>query len=250
MAEGTGKSKGVKADKFKIPSSVLDISQDNTYPNPTQDLPYLQPSKLTKELINTADVEIENPDLIRILNESAIQTTPLALGYRATIYLGQWPLNYESSETSTNWEYEKINTNYYDNRGGKSPFKIHYKQEMQKIVRGGLTAEIQDADEVKKMMLIEATKKTKLPLSFTTIIGGATKKDQVYNVPPKRLGYLYAYAPAVNEKGKVTYGEVYLVLKGSKKSIVVKNVTHQGIGAWIPVQDHVSYAFLVSETPK
>lgn len=250
MAEGTDKSKGVKADKFKIPSSVLDISQDNTYPNPTQDLPYLQPSKLTKELIKSADMEIENPDLIRILNESAIQTTPLALGYRATIYLGQWPLNYESSETSTNWEYEKINTNYYDNRGGKTPYKIHYKQEMQKIVRGGLTAEIQDADEVKKMMLIEAAKKSKLPLSFTTIIGGGTKKDQVYNVPPKRLGYLYAYAPAVNEKGKVTYGEVYLVLKGSKKSIVVKNVTHQGIGAWIPVQDHVSYGFLVSETPR
>ncbi|MFD1779043.1 YfkD family protein [Fredinandcohnia salidurans] len=250
MAEGTEKAKGNKADKFKIPSSVLDISQDNTYPNPTQDLPYLQPSKLTKELINSADVEIENPDLIRILNESAIQTTPLALGYRATIYLGQWPLSYESSETSTNWEYEKINTNYYDNRGGKTPYKIHYKQEMQKIVKGGLTAEIQDAEDVKKMMLIEAAKKSKLPLSFKTIIGGGTKKDQIYNVPPKKLGYLYAYAPAVNEKGKVTYGEVYLVLKGSKKSIVVKNVTHQGIGAWIPVQDHVSYGFLVSDTPR
>src|SRR5690606_8504592 len=241
LAEGTEKSKGEKADKVKIPSSVLDISQDNTYPNPTQDLPYLQPSKLAKELIDSAGMEIENPDLIRILNESAIQTTPLALGYRATIYLGQWPLNYESSETSTNWEYEKINTNFYDNRGGKAPYKIHYKQEMQKIVRGGLTADIQGAEEVKKMMLIEAANKTKLPLSFTTIIGGGTKKDQIYNVPPKKLGYLYAYAPAVNEKGKVTYGEVYLVLKGSKKSIVVKNVTHQGIGAWIPVQDHVSY---------
>jgi len=250
MAEGTEKSKDNKADKFKIPSSVLDISQDNTYPNPTQDLPYLQPSKLTKELIKSADVEIENPDLIRILNESAIQTTPLAVGYRATIYLGLWPLNYESSETSTNWEYEKINTNYYDNRGGKTPYKIHYKQEMQKFVKGGLTAEIQDAEDVKKMMLIEAAKKSKLPLSFKTIIGGGTKKDQIYNVPPKKLGYLYAYAPAVNEKGKVTYGEVYLVLKGSKKSIVVKNVTHQGIGAWIPVQDHVSYGFLVSDTPR
>ncbi|WP_449538863.1 YfkD family protein [Ferdinandcohnia sp. Marseille-Q9671] len=250
MAEGTDKAKNEKATKAKIPSSVLDISQDNTYPNPTQDLPYLQPSKLTQELINTADVEIENPELIRILNESAIQTTPLGIGYRATIYLGQWPLSYESSETSANWEYEKINTNYYDNRGGKSPFQIHYKQEVQKIVKGGLTAEIQDAEEVKKMMLIEAAKNSKLPLSFKTIIGGGTKKDQVYNVPPKKLGYLYAYAPAVNEKGKVTYGEVYLVLKGSKKSIVVKNVTHQGIGAWIPVQDHVSYGFLVSDTPK
>lgn len=249
MAEGTDKKKDEEA-KAKIPSSVLDISQDNTYPNPTQDLPYLQPSKLAQELIGSADVPIENPNLIRLLNESAIQTTPLALGYRATIYLGQWPLSYESSETSTNWEYEKINTNYYDNRGGKSPYKIHYKQEMQKIVKGGLTAEIQDADDVKKMMLIKAARKTKLPLSFTTIIGGGTKKDQIYNVPPKKLGYLYSYAPAVNEKGKVTYGEVYLVLKGSKKLIVVKNVTHQGIGAWIPVQDHASFGFIVTDTPR
>jgi hypothetical protein len=57
-------------------------------------------------------------------------------------------------------------------------------------------------------MLITAAHKTKLPLSFETMIGGGTKKDQVYNIPANRLGYLYAYAPAVNEKGKVTYGEV------------------------------------------
>jgi len=237
-------------EKTKIPNSVLDISKENTYPNPTQDLPYLQPSELSKELIDSSGVEIENPDLIRILNESSISTTPLAVGYRATIFLGQWPLSYESKETSTNWEYKKINTNYYDNRGGKAPYQIHYKQEAQQNVKGGLTAKIENEDEVKKMMLIKAAEKTKLPLSFNTIIGAGTKKDQVYNIPNKRLGYLYAHAPAVNEKGKVTYGEVYLVLKGSKKSIVVKNVTHQGISAWIPVQDHVSFGFQASETPK
>ncbi|MBD8069941.1 YfkD famly protein [Bacillus sp. PS06] len=239
-----------KSEKYKIPNSVLDISKENTYPNPTQDLPYLQPSDLAKELIDTAEVKIENPDLIKILNESTISTTPLAIGYRATIYLGQWALNYESSETNINWEFQKVNTNYFDNRGGKAPHQIHYRQEAQKQVEGGLTAKIDSADEVKKMMLITAANKTKLPLSFETIIGAGTKKDQVYNIPPKRLGYLYAYAPAVNEKGKVTYGEVYLVLKGSKKSLVIKNVTHQGIGAWIPVQDHTSFGFLASEVPR
>jgi len=201
-------------------------------------------------LINSSGIEIENPELIRILNETTISTTPLAIGYRANIYLGQWPLKYDSSETSPNWEYQKINTNFYDNRGGNSPIRINYKQEAQKIINGGLTAEIQNAEEVKKMMLIEAAQKTKLPLSFKTIIGAGTKKDNAYNVPAKKLGYLLAYAPAVNEKGKVTYGEVYLVLKGSKKSIVIKNVTHQGIGAWIPVQDHVSYGFIVSDHPR
>ncbi|WP_078549896.1 YfkD famly protein [Litchfieldia alkalitelluris] len=238
------------AEKFEIPNSVMNITKENTYPNPTQDLPYLQPSDLAEELINTAEVKIENPDLIKILNESSISTTPLAIGYRATIYLGQWALNYESSETSINWEYQKVNTNYYDNRGGKAPYQIHYQQEAQKQVKGGLTAKIDSDDEVKKMMLITAANKTKLPLSFTTIIGAGTKKDQIYNIPSKRLGYLYGYAPAVNEKGKVTYGEVYLVLKGSKKSIVVKNVTHQGIGAWIPVQDHISFGFIATEKPR
>jgi hypothetical protein len=235
---------------YQIPSSVRNITKQNTYPNSTQDLPLLQPSDFTKKLINSSNVKIENPDLIRMLNESSINSTPFALGYRAIIYLGQWPLNYESSETAPNWEYQKINTNYFDNRGGDVPYQIKYVQETQKIVRGGLTAKIPNAEDVKKMMLLKAMQKTKLPLAFETIIGAGTKNDHIYNIPANRLGYLYAYAPAVNEKGKVTYGEVYLMLKGNKKFIVIKNVTSQGIGAWIPVQDYVSFGFVVSERPR
>ncbi|RSK29242.1 hypothetical protein EJF36_03825 [Bacillus sp. HMF5848] len=235
---------------FKVPDSVLDISKDNTYPNPTQDLPYLQPSDMAQELIETAEVAIENPDLIRILNESNISAPPTAIGYRATIYLGQWPLNYESTETSANWEFQLVNTNMYDNRGGKKNQQMSYKQDAQKHVRGGLTAKVPNAEEVKKMMMLKAAEKTGLPLSFETYIGLGTKKAQVYNVPTKKLGYLYAHAPAINEKGKVTYGEVYLVLKGSKKMLVIKNITRQGIGAWIPVQDHLTFGFVTSETPR
>lgn len=234
----------------QIPSSVMNITKENTYPNPTQDMPTLQPSELTQALIDSSKVKIENPDLIRMLNETSVNSTPFAVGYRAIIYLGQWPLSYESTETAPNWEYQKINTNYYDNRGGRSNYQIHYVQEAQKVVRGGLTAKVPDAEDVKKMMLLKAAQKTGLPLAFETVIGGATKKDQIYNIPPKRLGYLYGYAPAVNEKGKITYGEVYLMLKGNKKMIVVKNVTSQGIGAWIPVQDHVSFGFVATEKPR
>jgi hypothetical protein len=236
--------------KYRVPASVRNITKENTYPNPTQDLPLLQPSELTKKLLNSSRVKIENPDLIRMLNESSINSTPFALGYRAIVYLGQWPLNYVSTETSPNWEYQKINTNYYDNRNGKVPYQIHYVQEVQKIIRGGLTAKIANTEDVKKMMLLKAMEKTKLPLAFETVIGGGTKNDHVYNIAPNRLAYLYAYAPAVNEKGKVTYGEVYLMLKGSKKFIVIKNVTSQGIGAWIPVQDYVSFGFLAAERPR
>lgn len=239
-----------KGETVDIPNSVLNITKENTYPNPTQDLPTLQPSELTEELISSSKVKIENPNLIRMLNETNVNSTPFAFGYRAVIYLGQWPLNYESTETAPNWEYQKINTNYFDNRGGKANYQIHYVQEAQKVVKGGLTAKVPEAEDVKKMMLVKAAEKTNLPLAFETVVGAGTKKDHVYNIPPKRLGYLYGYAPAVNEKGKVTYGEVYLMLKGNKKMIVVKNVTSQGIGAWIPVQDYVSFGFVASERPR
>lgn len=36
-------------------------------------------------------------------------------------------------ETSPNWEYQQINTNYYDNRGGDAAYKFHYVQEVQKL---------------------------------------------------------------------------------------------------------------------
>lgn len=243
-------AKKEKQQQVQVPNSVLNITKENTYPNPTQDMPTLQPSELTKDLIESSKVKIENPELIRMLNETTVNSTPFAVGYRAIIYLGQWPLNYESSETAPNWEYQKINTNYVDNRGGNANYQMHYVQEMQKIVRGGLTSKVANAEDVKKMMLLKAAEKTGLPLAFETVVGGGTKKDQVYNVQPKRLGYLYGYAPAVNEKGKVTYGEVYIMLKGSKKMIVVKNVTSQGIGAWIPVQDHVSFGFIAPDKPR
>ncbi|MFF2500852.1 YfkD family protein [Peribacillus sp. NPDC058075] len=237
-------------NKVNIPPSVLNIAKENTYPNPTQDLPMLQPSKLAEQLIDSSDIKIENPELIHMLNESAIAKAPLAFGYRATIYLGHWALNYESSETAPNWEYQKINTNYYDNRGGEVPYRIRYVQESQKAVSGGLTAKIPKAEDVQKMMLLKATEKTNLPLAFETIIGAGTKKDEVYNVASNRIGYLSSYASAVNEKGKVTYGEVYLNLKGNKRTITIKNITSQGIGAWIPVQDHVSFSFTVSQQPR
>ncbi|WP_110926510.1 YfkD famly protein [Bacillus massiliglaciei] len=241
----------VTSAKMTVPPSVLNIAKENTYPNPTQDLPLLQPSKLAKQLLETADIKIENPELVHMLNESAISKSPLSfLGNKATIYLGHWALNYESTETAPNWEYQKINTNFFDNRGGISPHKLHYVQESQKTVRGGLTAKIPAADDVQKMMLLKATEKTNLPLAFETIVGSGTKKDQVYNIPPKRLGYLYSYASAVNEKGKVTYGEVYLNLRGSKRALLIKNVTSQGIGAWIPVQDHLAFSFTTSQLPR
>ncbi|WP_078551552.1 YfkD famly protein [Bacillus alkalicellulosilyticus] len=239
-----------KEKKNEIPDFVLSISKENTYPNPTQDLPYLQPSELTQGLLDSANEKIENPELIRILNESTISLAKTAPLFRANIYLGEWPLSYKSNETNVNWEYKQINTNFLDNRGGKAPKQLSFNQEQQKKVTGGLTAELPHSDEVKKMMMIKAAENTGLPLAFETNIGYGTKKDRVYNVQPKNVGYLYAYVPAANEKGQVTYGEVYLTVKFGKIKLEVKNVTQQGIGAWVPVQDYLAFKFNSANHPR
>ncbi|MDM5297226.1 YfkD family protein [Bacillus pumilus] len=231
------------AKPFKVPSSVANISKENTYPNASQDQPLLQPSELTAELFKTTNVPIENTHLIKMLNESSISGTPLAVGYRATIFLGRWALSYDSNETVANWEYKKVNTNHIDNRGGKKTAVGKYVQKQQIKVSGGLTAKVPNPEDVKTLMMQKSIQKTKLPLAFDTVIGAGTKRDQSYHVSPKKTASLHAYAPAINEKGKVTYGEVYLVLKGNKRKLVVKNVTSQGIGAWIPVQDHLTFGF-------
>lgn len=236
--------------EVNVPGSAANVSKENTYPNPSQDLPELQPGEFAKQLLKSSNIKIENPNLIRMFNESSVGKAPFAVGYNAKIFLGVWPLNYESNETTVNWQYKKINTNYLDNRAEKNYKRIKYYQNAQHIIRGGLTAKVRDSDDVINLMMHRASEKTTLPLAFQTVIGSGTKNERVYNVPPKQLGYLYTYAPAVNEKGKVTFGEVYLILKGNKKTLQVKNVVSQGIGAWIPVQDYVSFGYIATTQPK
>ncbi|MDC3418172.1 YfkD famly protein [Aquibacillus salsiterrae] len=240
---GEEKKQEKNDEKDKIPSHVLNISKENTYPNSTKDEVVLEPSDLVEELIAESEVEIENPDLIKMLNETSLRPSPIAFGYRGMVYLGHWPLNYKSKETNINWEYQKINTNELNNLGGKSQKSMSYNQKQEKHVKGGLTAKITKPDQVKKMLILNAKEQTDLPLSFHTVVGQGTKKDNSYGIPAKKIGTLNAFAPAVSEKGQVTFGEVYLELKGSEKKLVVKNVTRQGIGAWIPIQDHVSFSF-------
>ncbi|MCM2676779.1 YfkD famly protein [Alkalicoccobacillus plakortidis] len=229
---------------YKIPDSALSISKENTYSNGTQDLPYLHPSELAQEFLNSTDEKITNPDLIRLLNESHIGNPLLGIGLRVSVYLGEWPLAYETAGTEVNWQYQKVNTNYLDNRGAQSPAQMTYSQDQQKKVTGGLTAAIPNAEAVRKMMMIHAGETTGLPLSFDTVIGQGTRKNQTYNVSTQQVGYLHSYVPAIHEKGNVTYGEVYVVVKGGKKRLEVKNITQQGIGAWIPVQDYLSFTYM------
>ncbi|MFD1850456.1 YfkD famly protein [Oceanobacillus bengalensis] len=240
---GEEEKKKESKSPYDIPSHVLDISKENTYPNSTEDQEVIEASELTKELIGEVSTSIDNPDLIKMLNETTLKPSPIAIGYRGMVYLGRWPLNYESLETNINWEYQEINKNEINNLGGDVNQEMNYIQQEEKEILGALTNKISNPDDIKKMMLLKAKEKTKLPLSYNTVIGKNTKKDNSYNIPAEKYGSLQAYAPAVNEKGQVTFGEVYIELKGSKKSIVIKNVTKQGIGGWIPIQDHVSFSF-------
>jgi len=227
-------------EAFDIPDHVLKIAKENTYPNSAEDQEVVEPSQLTKQLIDDVDTSIENPELIKVLNETSLSPSPIGIGYRGMVYLGRWALSYHSLDTTVNWEYQQVNSNELNNVDGDKEQNFHYNQQEEKKIEGALTNKISKPEDVKKMMLLKAKEKTKLPLSYETVIGKNTKKDHPYKVPVKKQGYLHAYAPAVNEKGQVTFGEVYIQLKGTKKSLVIKNVTKQGIGAWIPIQDYLS----------
>lgn len=240
-----GKEKEQKQEKeeYDIPDHVLSIAKENTFPNSTEDQEMVEPSDLAKELIDEVDIPIENPDLIKVLNETTLKPSPIAFGYRGMVYVGRWALNYKSADTTVNWEYQEINKNELNNIGGNQSETMNYIQQEEREVKGALTNKIKNPDNVKSMMLLKSKEKTNLPLSYQTVIGKNTKRNNSYNVPIKKQAYLQAYAPAVNEKGEVTFGEVYIELKGTKKSIVIKNITKQGIGAWIPIQDHVSFSY-------
>ncbi|RYL88947.1 hypothetical protein EWI07_13215 [Sporolactobacillus sp. THM7-4] len=229
----------------KLPKSVVDISKENTYPNPSNNASELVPSAQTRALLKTSNVTIENPTLIKLFNESTINPSRWSIGYYARIYLGSWPLNYTSNETTINWEYKKVNENTVDARGSNIPQKITYMQTNHVKVKGGLTSEVPQMEEVNKLIMAKTMRKTHLPISFSTVIGNGTKVDRPYQVQPKKIGNLYGYIPAVNEKGKISYGEVYIIMKGGKASLEVKNVVEQGIGAWMPVQDHLTLRYNV-----
>lgn len=244
-----GQPRGVQASpaKLKIPETVRDISRQNTYPNPDMDPEYVQPSASTLELFKTTSYGIENPNLIRLLNETSIQNSKLAFGFKANIYLGNWALNYESKETSVNWEYKEANVNKLDNRGATETAELTYEQKEEFTALGGLTTDVHAADDVKKLMIAKAKDHTGLNLAFQSKIGKGTKQDTLMRIPPNKTGYLYAFVPAASERGSVMYGEVYLNVKGDEKKLIIKNVTHKGVGAWIPVQDKIAFKYVLGE---
>lgn len=232
-----------RSTHIQIPDYVVNMEKDNTYDSHTVHTKKVKPNKMSKQILETSPIPIENPYLIQLLNESTMKNAPLAVGYYAKIYLGIWPLNYVSKDTNVNWYYQKINTNYMDNRDGKQTARMSYYQETQKTVKGGLTSYLNRVEDVQAMILQETRKRTALPLSFEATIGGATRGSGLYHVPAKCMGYLSAYVPAIHEEGEVTYGAVYLDLKGNKRTLLIEKMKKEEINAWVPIQDYIAFGF-------
>ncbi len=241
----TAEEKERKEQESDMPSHVFSIAKENTFPNKSEDLEEVEANKSTKELLETIDVPITNPKLIQLLNETSIKPSPIGIGYRGLVFLGRWPLHYESVETEVNWKYQEVNVNELNNSDGEVEQMLTYHQEERKEIHGALANKISHPDDIRALMLQAAKEKTKLPLTYHTVIGEQTTLPNTYNVGPKQRGVLHTHAPAVNEKGKATFGEVYIQLKGNKKMIVIKNMTKQGIGAWIPIENHISFSYNV-----
>lgn len=233
-------TKNSKEDEFALPENVFTINQGNTHKNILENESSIEPSDLTQELLDAAKVKIKNQRFIKLLNETSVKPSPISFGYRGNIYLGRWALSYQSKKTTVNWDYQHINTNEINNIGGNREELLQYVQQGDKEIAGVLTNKIAEPDDVRQMMLLTVKEKSDLPVTFRTKIGNNTKLANKYNVPVEKYGYLHTYVPGLHEQGEITFGEVYVQLKGSKKSLLIKNVTKQPIGAWMPLHDHVT----------
>nr|WP_235183008.1 YfkD family protein [Gracilibacillus boraciitolerans] len=169
--------------------------------------------------------------------------SPFAFGYRAKVFLGHWPLAYDSVSSEVNWDFQVVNVNEVNNVNGDNKQELYYYQIEEKHVKGALTAKVSQSDQIKQMILQKARSEHDLPLTFHAVVGRETKSSKTYTVPTTKIGRLTATIPAVKDTGKVTIGEVYLELKGSNKEIVIKNVTKQDVGAYLPIANYLTFKF-------
>ncbi|WP_018923386.1 YfkD family protein [Salsuginibacillus kocurii] len=234
-------------ETIEVPDYVYDVSNENTVRNGGENPSYEEPSEFTRELLEDSEQVIQNPELVRVLNRSSVSPWPVSFGQRASIYLGSWPVAYESNQRSVNWEYEQINQNPLDNRGGQAAKELTYKQQETKTVNGGLTTAHENKHVVEYMMRKQAKKDTKLPLVSEASIGEGTAKNHPYAVGAKQLGNLTGYMPALHESGELIHGDVYMNISGKEANLEIRNITKQETEAWFLLKDQVALKFNTHE---
>src|SRR5690625_2647831 len=134
--ESLSKNKEKEDKGFHVPKNVLPIEKENTFPNTPEDIEMVEPSETVKQLLEGLSPSIDNPDLIKLMNESTLKPSPLSFGYRAEVYLGRWPLHYESESTSLNWDYQHINLNELNNQTGTDLQELRYQQQKEVMIKG------------------------------------------------------------------------------------------------------------------
>lgn len=227
----------------KSDEELVNIAEENTFQHAELEQNEIKTSKHVKELLQESEIKIENSKLIQLLNESSWRTSPFAFGYNASISLGRWPLHYTSEDSSIYPQFQTVNINEKENNDSGKAVNIYYHQLEKKRVNGALTEKVDHADQIKEMILQKAAQQHDFPLAFQATIGKDTKLSETYPVPPSQKGILKAHIPAIKESGYLTMGEITLKMKGSETELVVKNVTEQEVGAFIPIRNQLSFTF-------
>lgn len=218
----------------QIPSHVQSVEDENTMEQKGSEIIESEAKGLAKEWLEKSEIEITNPHFINQLNETDVNKSIFAFGYSSEVYLGRWPLHYESMESSVNWAYQKINDNYI---AGK---ELIYSQNEEEQVIGGLQPKVANSDQVQNMILLNTKERINWPIDYEAVFGVYTEKSLPMSNDTK-ANYLEAYAGAVKETGLITYGEVYLTMTGRNQEITVKNIVEEEVVAWLPIQNHLSF---------
>lgn len=218
----------------QVPSHVQSIEAENNADQVTRELPEIEAEELTEEWLEKLEVNITNPHLIEQLNRTEVNDSLFAFGYSSEVYLGRWPLFYQSKETAVNWAYQKVNENYI------TAGKLAYFQNEDKKISGGLQSKIANSDQVQDMILLDTKERIHWPIDFQSAFGANTEKE-VTLANRSRAEQLEAYAPAVKETGTITFGEIYLKMTGRKQELVIKNLVEDEVIAWLPIQNHLAF---------
>lgn len=217
-----------------IPSHVQSIENENTGVQLNRDLLEVTSDELTEDLLAKSEFEITNPHLIEQLNATDVNRSFFTFGYSSEVYLGRWPLSYQSKETSVNWAYQKINDNFIT---AGQPI---YSQKEERKISGGLQSKVIKSDQVQNMVLLNTKERVHWPIDFQSVYGANTKK-QIALTNDSGASQLEAYAPAIKETGTITFGDVYLTMTGRKQHLKIKNVVEEELISWLPIQDHLAF---------
>ncbi|WP_017473747.1 YfkD family protein [Amphibacillus jilinensis] len=217
-----------------LPSHVQSVEEENTVEQKQETIKDIDVEGFVEKLLKKSEVEITNPHFIEQLNATDVNNSKFAFGYSSEVYLGRWPLHYQSKETSVNWAYQKINENFV------SGTPLTYLQNEEAQISGGIQNKVANSDQVQSMVLTSVSERVEWPIAYKAVFGATTEK-QIPLANEAGAERLEAYAAAVKESGIITYGEVYLSMTGRNQTLKIKNVVEEEVMTWLPIQHYLAF---------